>query len=297
VRVYVFGAEGQIARSLREAAVRYSDIEICYSGRRDVSILRPDLVEKALNEFSPNIVVNPAAYTWVDKAETEPDMAFAINRDGARIVAAAAKRLGVPIIHLSTDYVFNGQKDSSYVESDLVDPQSVYGHSKLEGEYAVAAANDRHLVLRTSWVYASFGSNFVRTIIRMSKSGTRLRIVDDQIGCPTYAWDVADAILTIAKQIEAFGWSDRFAGVTHLAGPDALTWCTFARMIVSTARKYGGDDVAIEPISTADFPVAAKRPQNSWLCCDRLAEVFDVSLPPLEHSLDSCIGRLIDMRN
>ena len=178
MRVYVFGADGQLARSLREAQSQYSGVEIGYSASRDVSILRPDLVEKALSEFSPNIIVNPAAYTSVDKAESEPDTAFAVNRDGARNVAAAAKRMGVPVVHLSTDYVFNGQKDGAYVENDPVGPQSVYGRSKLAGECAVAAANDRHIVLRTSWVYAPFGSNFVRTILRLSNSDERLRVVD-----------------------------------------------------------------------------------------------------------------------
>jgi dTDP-4-dehydrorhamnose reductase len=297
VRVYVFGSEGQIARSLRDAAARHSDIKIGYSAHRDVSILHPDLVEKALNDFSPDIVVNPAAYTSVDKAEVEPEMAFAVNRDGARIVAAAARRLRLPVIHLSTDYVFDGKKNGSYVESDPVDPQSVYGLSKLEGEYAVAAANERHIILRTSWVYASFGANFVRTIVRISSSGQPLRIVDDQIGCPTYASDVADAVLAIARRIEIAGWRARFAGITHLAGPDALTWYSFARMIVGIARNYGGDDPTVEPITTADFPTTAKRPQNSRLCCDRLAELFDVRLPPLEHSLDRCIRRLLDTRN
>ena len=224
MRVYVFGAEGQIARSLREATARFSEIEFGYSASRHVNILRQDLVEKALDDFAPSIVVNPAAYTSVDKAEADADAAYALNRDGARVVAAAANRLNIPIIHLSTDYVFDGKKDGEYFELDSVGPQSVYGRSKLAGEYAVADANTRHLILRTSWVYSPFGNNFVRTVIRLSKSGERLRMVADQTGCPTYAPDVADAILTIVKQIGTLGWRDRFAGVTHLAGPDALTW-------------------------------------------------------------------------
>ena len=205
MRVFVFGAEGQIARSLRETATRHRDIEIGHSAHADVDIRRADLVEKALDEFSPGIVVNPAAYTAVDKAEAEPEPAFAINRDGAGIVAAAAKRRGIPVIHLSTDYVFDGSKDGGYVETDPVDPQGVYGRSKLAGEHAVAEANDRHIILRTSWIYAAFGNNFVRTMIRLSAGGKPLRVVDDQIGCPTYAPDVADAILTIAGRIEIGG--------------------------------------------------------------------------------------------
>jgi dTDP-4-dehydrorhamnose reductase len=294
VRVFVFGAEGQIARSLREAATHHRGIVIGHSGRADVDILRADQVEKALDEFAPGIVVNPAAYTAVDKAEAEPELAFAINRDGAAIVAAAAKRRGVPLIHLSTDYVFDGGKDGSYVESDPVDPQGVYGQSKLAGEHAVAQANDCHVILRTSWIYAAFGNNFVRTMIRLSGGGKPLRVVDDQTGCPTYAPDVADAILIIARRIETAGWSSRFAGVTHLAGPDAVTWCQFARMIVDAAPKIGGERAMVEAISTADYPTAARRPRNSRLCCDRLAEIFDVRLPPLQLSLANCLRRLFE---
>ena len=294
MRVFVFGAEGQIARSLREAAARHRGIVIGHSGRPDVDILRADQVEKALDEFAPGIVVNPAAYTAVDKAEAEPELAFAINRDGAAIVAAAAKRRGVPVIHLSTDYVFDGRKDGSYVESDAVDPQGVYGRSKLAGEHAVAQANDCHVILRTSWIYAAFGNNFVRTMIRLANGGKPLRVVDDQTGCPTYAPDVADAILTIAHRIESAGWSRRFAGVTHLAGPDAVTWCQFARMIVDAAPKIGGERAVVEAISTADYPTAARRPRNSRLCCDRLAEIFNVRLPPLQLSLANCLTRLFE---
>ena len=228
MRLYVIGTEGQIAHSLREAATRNRDIAIGCSSRPTIDILRADLVEKAIAEFSPSIVINPAAYTSVDQAEAEPDLAFAINRDGAEIVAKAANRLGIPVIHLSTDYVFDGKKNGGYVEDDTVGPQGIYGQSKLAGERAVAAANERNVILRTSWVYSPFGKNFVRTIIGLSADRDRLSVVDDQLGCPTYAPDLADAILTIARQ-DRIGWLARcFAGVTHVAGPDAVTWHTFA---------------------------------------------------------------------
>jgi dTDP-4-dehydrorhamnose reductase len=293
VRLYVFGAEGQIARSLREAANISRDIEIGCGSRPNVDILRADLVEKAIVEFSPSIVINPAAYTAVDQAEAEPSQAFAINRDGAGIVAKAANRLGIPVVHLSTDYVFDGKKNDSYVESDAVAPQSVYGQSKLAGEQAVAAANECNVILRTSWVYSPFGKNFVRTIMRLSADRDRLPVVDDQLGCPTYAPDLADAILTIARKIGSTGWQKRFAGVTHVASPDAVTWYAFAQKIVSVAKKNGGPEMAVDAISTADYPTAAKRPMNSRLCCDRLATIFDVRLPPLDCSLERCIKRLL----
>jgi dTDP-4-dehydrorhamnose reductase len=293
MRLYVLGAEGQIARSLREAAASSCDIQIGCGSRPNVDILRADLVEKAIVDFSPSIVINPAAYTAVDQAEAEPDLAFAVNRDGASIVAKAANRLGIPIIHLSTDYVFDGKKNNSYIESDAVGPQGVYARSKLAGEQAVAAANVCNVILRTSWVYSPFGKNFVRTIMQLTANRDRLRVVDDQLGCPTYAPDLADAILSIARKIGSTGWQQRFAGVTHVAGPDAVTWCTFARKIARVAKKNDGPEIAVDAISTADYPTAAKRPMNSRLCCDRLAAIFDVRLPPLDCSLERCIKRLL----
>ena len=287
MRLYVFGAEGQVARSLREAATGSSNIEIGFSSRSNVDIRRADLVEKAIAEFSPTIVINPAAYTAFDIAEAEPDLCFAINCAGAGIVAKATNQLGIPIIHLSTDYVFDGQKHDSYIESDAVGPQGVYGQSKLAGEQAVAAANERNVILRTSWVYSPFGSNFVRTIMRLSADRDRLQVVNDQLGCPTYAPDLADAILAIARELGSTGWQKRFAGVTHVAGPDAVTWYTFA------AKQNGGLDMALDPIFTADYPTAAKRPMNSRLCCDRLATIFNLRLPPLDSSLERCVKRLL----
>lgn len=293
MRLYVIGAEGQISRSLREVAASHPDVIIGCGVRPEVDILSSALVEKALHNFSPDIVINPAAYTSVDRAEAEPALAFEVNRDGAGIVAEASGRLGIPILHLSTDYVFDGKKGAGYVESDTVSPQSVYGRSKLAGECAVAAANDRHIILRTSWVYAPFGSNFVRTILRLSAERERLSVVDDQIGCPTYAPDVADAILTIARKITASGCRQEYGGVTHLAGPDAITWFSFARKIISVAKKHGGRDIQIDPITTASYPTAAARPANSRLCCERLATLFGIRLPPLDHSLEKCLERLM----
>ena len=294
MRVYVFGSEGQVARSLREAASKWPDVIMGNGVRPDVDILRPDLIERALADFAPDIVINPAAYTAVDRAETEPDIALATNRDGAGNVAKAAAKLNIPIIHLSTDYVFDGRKQSPYVETDGVGPRSVYGRSKLAGERAVSSSNSRAIILRTAWVYAPFGSNFVRTILRLSGERDKLRIVDDQIGCPTYAPDIADAILAIATKIKSSGWQDLFAGVMHLAGPDEITWCNFARQIISIAKTKGRRDVTVDAITTVEYPTPAERPANSRLRCDRLAEMFDVRLPPLRSSLEKCIELLLN---
>jgi dTDP-4-dehydrorhamnose reductase len=293
--MYVIGGLGQVARSLREAAAQQNDIVFGCGQRPEVDLERPTSVAQALADFRPDIVVNPTAYTAVDKAESEPDQAFALNRDGAGAVAAAAADHGAPVIHLSTDYVFDGTKDAPYVEGDPVGPRSVYGRSKLEGELAVAAANSRHIVLRTSWVYAPFGNNFVHTMVRLAAERDTLRVVDDQIGCPTYAPDLAAAIISIANKVVAGGWHAEYCGVTHLAGPDALTWFAFANAIIHTAASRGGRSVPITPILTSDYPTPAIRPANSRLSTARLASIFDVRMPPLQLSLANCLDRLLNI--
>jgi dTDP-4-dehydrorhamnose reductase len=297
VRVFVTGADdGQLARSLGEAAAVSSDVEVGFGAPPVMDLTRPQTILPAMEAFRPDVVVSAAAYTAVDRAESEPELAYAINRDGAGAVAAAAARLGAPIIHLSTDYVFDGAKDGAYVETDLPSPQGVYGRSKLEGEQAVAAANPRHLIARTSWMYAPFGTNFVRTMLRLSAERDGLRVVDDQIGCPTYAPDLADAILAVVRTWSRDGWKSEHAGVTHFAGPDAVTWCAFARQIMAGAAARGGRSVDVEAITTAQYPTPASRPANSRLSTARLQSLFGLRLPPLDRSLSKCLDRLLGER-
>jgi len=294
MRIFITGAEGQVARSLREAAALDDSLAVGFAARPDLDLARPETIAPILTAFQPDLVINPAAYTAVDRAEAEPDLAFAVNGAGAgAVAAAAAAACGAPILHLSTDYVFDGTKIGPYVETDPVAPQGVYGRSKLEGERAVAAANPRHLILRTAWVYAPFGANFVRTMLRLAAERDALRVVDDQVGCPTYAPDIADAILSIARRIGRGGWRDDYAGVTHLAGPQALSWCGFARAVVAGGAARGGRSIPVEAIATADYPTPAKRPANSQLATARLDNLFDVRLPPLTTSLDRCLDRLL----
>jgi dTDP-4-dehydrorhamnose reductase len=294
VRLFVIGRQGQVARSLRELASSTPNVVIECRGRPDIDVLRRDSIEGALSAFSPDLVINPAAYTAVDRAESEPEIAFATNRDGAGNVAVAAARMGVPIIHLSTDYVFDGKKSEPYVETDPVAPLGVYGQSKLAGERVVAAANPRHIILRTSWVFAPFGHNFVRTMLRLSKQRNKLTVVDDQIGCPTYAPDLARAILEIARKALSNGWDDRLAGVTHICGPDDVSWCGFARRIMHLSQLKCGHSAEVEAIRSSDYPTAAARPVNSRLCCDRLATIFAVRMPPLESSLEKCVESFLN---
>jgi len=292
MRIFLIGATGQVARSLREAAERDPDITLGVGRRPAVDLTEPASMYSALAVFRPDIVINPAAYTAVDKAETESDLAFAVNREGARNVAAAAAEHGAPIIHLSTDYVFDGSKAGTYDEHDAPNPLGVYGRSKWEGERALAEVNPRHVILRTSWVYAPFGTNFVRTVVRLASERDRLRVVDDQWGCPTSAADIAEAVLTICRQIVERGWRPQLTGVTHLAGPEAVTWCGFARRIVEGYAERGGRLVPVDPIATRDYPTAAARPLNSRLSTERLQSVFGLQLPDLDSSLDRCLDRI-----
>src|SRR5262249_37039342 len=193
MRIAVTGRQGQVARALSEAGMAI-DVEVIMLGRPELDLAKPESIEPALRAASPDIVVNAAAYTAVDQAESEPEIAAKINKAGAGTVAAAAKALRAPIIHLSTDYVFDGAKTSAYVEEDPVAPTSAYGASKLAGEQAVAASNSDLVILRTAWVYAPYGKNFVRTMLALAETRQEVRLVADQWGCPTYAPDIADAI-------------------------------------------------------------------------------------------------------
>jgi len=293
VRLFVTGAEGQVARSLREAAADDPAFVVGFGARPEFDLARPETIAPAIEAFQPDVVINAAAYTAVDKAESDADMAFAVNRDGAGTVSAAAARVGAPVIQLSTDYVFDGRKPAPYLETDLTGPTGVYGRSKLTGEAAVAAANPRHIILRTSWVFAPFGANFVRTMLRLAGERDTLRVVADQLGCPTYAPDLAAAILAVARRLDAGGWQGDYAGVTHVAGPTDVSWCGFARAIVAAGAARGAPSPRVEAIATADYPTPAARPANSRLATDRFSQVFGLRLSPLEATLADCLDRLI----
>jgi dTDP-4-dehydrorhamnose reductase len=294
MRLYVIGAEGQVARSLRLIGAAHPDVVMGFGSRPDVDLVKPDSVLAAVAKFRPDVVINPAAYTAVDKAQQEAQYAFLVNRDGANVVARAASHNGAPVVHLSTDYVFDGTKRGAYVETDPVHPLGTYGRSKLEGENAVASANPRHVILRTSWVYAPFGSNFVRTMLRLAGERRLVRVVNDQTGCPTYAPDIASAIIAIARTLTT--WRPEYAGITHVAGPEAVTWYEFACEIFKLTAERGGPICAVEPIPTSEYPTPASRPANSQLSTKRLQSVFDVSLPPLKVSLADCLNRLLEDR-
>lgn len=279
--ILVTGGSGQLALALEAAAM----VPVRRVGRPDFDFDRPESVGAVFAAVRPWLVVNAAAYTAVDAAEGDADAAFRANRDGPAELARLCAAAGVPLIHVSTDYVFDGGKGAPYLESDPVAPLGVYGRSKLEGEQAVLASGARAIVLRTSWVYSPTGKNFVRTMLTVGKTRDLLRVVADQQGCPTTAADLADAILAIAARLAASGWDDGYAGVFHAAGTGATTWHGLATAVFHEAARLGAKVPVVEPITTADWPTPVTRPADSRLDCGRLAAVFGVCLPPWRDSL------------
>ncbi|MDX8451981.1 dTDP-4-dehydrorhamnose reductase [Mesorhizobium sp. VK9D] len=292
MRLAVTGREGQVAASLVEAAQGRDDVEVIAVGRPVLDLSRPDTVFAALEAARPDIVVSAAAYTAVDQAEDEKDLAFAVNAAGAGKVAEAAARLGVPVIHLSTDYVFDGTKASAYVETDATAPLGVYGASKLAGEQAVAAANPRHLILRTAWAYSPFGKNFVKTMLRLSTDRDEISVVADQWGNPTSALDIADAILHAAARLRDHEDFTAF-GIFHLVGSGETNWSGFARKILDTSRELGGPYARVRDIATVDYPAKARRPANSRLSTVKFASVFGWTAPHWRRSTEEIVSRLV----
>jgi dTDP-4-dehydrorhamnose reductase len=283
LRLAVIGTQGQLARSL--AALSAGDIAITCIGRPQLDLAQPATVEAALADLTADVVVNAAAYTAVDKAESERDQAFGINRDGAAAIAAVCARRNLPLIHVSTDYVFDGTATAAYRETDACNPQGVYGASKLAGEQAVQAALPSAVILRTAWVHSPFGGNFVKTMLRLSAERERLRVVADQRGSPSYAPDLAVAIVVLAKQMLAGG----AGGIFHLAGSGETTWHGLAVEVMKAA----GRSIPVDPISTTEYPTPAKRPANSVLDTTKIAEAYGIRLPPWQDGVRRCVAQLL----
>lgn len=292
MRILVAGSTGQVAQALAEAPHRGFTVQTF--GRPGFDMERRETVEAAFAGFRPDIVINAAAYTAVDKAESEPDAAMRINADGPALLAELAAQAGAPILHLSTDYVFSGDKTTPYVESDPVGPVGAYGRSKLEGERRVAAANPKHLILRTAWVHAPYGGNFVRTMLRLAETREEVSVVADQHGAPTYAPDIAGGLLSIVARIAEGGptpW-----GVYHMASSGACVWADFAGHVFARSAVAGGPSAKVNRISTAEYPTPARRPANSRLDCSRLRSDYGVALPDWRTGVDRCVARLLQQR-
>jgi dTDP-4-dehydrorhamnose reductase len=278
--------------SLREAGPPRG-MEIVALERPHLDLANPDTIGATIARASPALVVNTAAYTAVDQAESDAAAAHAVNAEGAGAVAASCSELGIPIIHISTDYVFDGRKASPYVEEDTTSPVNAYGRSKLDGERRVAAACRRHVIVRTAWLYSPFGHNFVATMLRLAGARPEIGVVDDQHGNPTYAPHLAHAVLEIARRVLAEPRGDRLCGVYHAAGSGSTTWCAFAEEIFRCSQELRGPGARVRPIASAGYATPARRPASSQLDCAKLERTFGIRLPSWQAGTRDCVGRLL----
>lgn len=291
MRLLIAGWHGQVARALIEAAPSRPEVKALAAGRPALDVRDPRSIERAFADLSPDIVINTAAYTAVDQAESDEEAAFALNRDGARLLARAAARRDVPVIHLSTHYVFDGTKPAPYVEDDAPCPATVYGRSKLEGESAVREASPRHVILRTGWVFSAARGTFAARVFEAATGPAPLSVVADQRGNPTYAPHLAAAILDLAVALHTRAFDPPVWGVYHAAASGAATWHDLATAIIAAAA--GAERAAgVAPIATADYPTPAPRPMNSELDGEKLARTFGIRLPPWQEGVAACVARL-----
>ena len=292
LKALITGGTGQVGTEL----IRRGDcchFDIVAPNRAEINLLNESDVYSQLNSIRPDIVVNSAAFTAVDAAETECDMAFKVNRDAVRIMANSCKLLSIPLIHISTDYVFDGTKAGSYKETDLICPIGVYGRSKEAGEAKVRELLEKHIILRTSWVYAAHGNNFVKTMLRIGKERQNLNIVNDQFGAPTFAGDIADAILSIAKKVLEHDALE-FWGTYHYTAKGRTSWKDFAEVIFETASTWLPNKPYVEGIPSSQYPTAAKLPANSVLNCAKV----DLELgPPRRHWREGLDEVLDELKN
>lgn len=292
MRAVVIGRDGQIARALQEHLSAVG-LKVVTLARPEIDLLQPERVGHAVRTIRPDVVINPAAYTAVDQAEDEPDVAYAINAVAAGAVADAAAALGCPLIHISTDYVFDGRTSRPYVETDPVAPLGVYGATKLAGERMVAAAGGRHVILRTAWISSPWGRNFVKTMLRLAAERDALRVVDDQRGAPTFAADIAQAIGIIARRLVEEPSSTSRLGLFHIVNAGETTWCGFARAIMAGARARGARTAQIEAVTTGEYPTRARRPADSRLATARIEQEHGIRLPAWQSSLETCLDTLL----
>lgn len=285
--ILVVGQSGQVARALADATWPGNLHPVCM-GRPQLDLTNPASVKTAFEQNDYAAVINAAAYTQVDQAESEPEVAFAVNRDGPLFLAQACAQNKIPLIHISTDYVFDGTKHSPYTEDDPVNPINVYGASKAAGEEAIQSNLAEHVILRTSWIFSATGHNFLRTMLRIGKERDEIRIVDDQYGCPTAATDIADAITHILGAILE-GRQDEY-GTFHFTNTGATTWHGFACEIFRQATRRGFTPIPrLTPISTAEYPTPAKRPMNSVLNTGRIARVLALKPRQWEEALSGTL--------
>jgi len=296
--ILITGKNGQVGFELQRSLAILGDIVAI--DQPDCDFTDPAAIRRLMAQIKPDVVVNPAAYTAVDKAESDPSLANAINADAPRVLGEEAAKTGALVIHYSTDYVFDGTKSSAYVESDQPNPKSVYGKTKYDGEVALVQSGAKHLIFRTSWVFGAHGANFVKTILRLAAERDALNIVADQHGAPTSAALLADItahvlaryLKTKQQDLPAFPY-----GLYNLVAGGQTTWCDFAKAIVAAANQSGTSTKAsaetIRPITTADYPLPAPRPSNSLLDTSKLKNTFGLQLPEWQHGLEHTLALIL----
>jgi dTDP-4-dehydrorhamnose reductase len=282
MKIVVTGANGQLGKCIHDVSVEFPQHQFIFLGREHFALEQFGMVNTVLLALQPDVVINAAAYTAVDKAEQESDLAFLINGEAVGHLASVCNALNIRLIHISTDYVFDGTKSTPYVETDAVNPIGVYGKSKLLGEQLIAESNHEATIIRTSWVYSRHGSNFVKTMLRLMKEKEQINVVNDQYGCPTYAIDFARAICNILSQKNAP------AGIFHYSNSGPISWFDFANVIAKKIVSH----CTVNPISTSQYPTLAKRPKWSQLSNDKMNRTFHLQTIDWEHSLDDCLQHL-----
>lgn len=286
MKILVTGSNGQVGSCLVKQLSKMPGIEFLAVDRDKLDITDNKAVIRLVNEFRPNAIINAAAHTAVDKAEQEVELSYVINRDGPQFLAQAANSVGATMLHISTDYVFAGDKVGEYVETDAIDPQGVYGKSKLAGELAVAAACPRHIIMRTAWVFCETGNNFVKTMIRLAKTHDELGVVADQFGGPTYAGDIAHALIVMAKALHS---GNNHYGVYHFAGLPHVSWHQFASEIFTKGKAQSvlNKDILVNGITSEQYPTPAKRPANSKLNCCKIEHEFGIKASDWQAALNN----------
>ena len=291
MKILITGAQGQVGKELTTIA-NEEGFDVIAAGRADLDITEAQNVEEYISQCQPNIVINAAAHTAVDKAESEQDLAFAINQNGAENIALACNGLNIPLLHISTDYVFDGSKAEPYNEGDAVSPLGVYGNSKWQGEEVIRKNVNAHIILRVAWVFGAQGNNFVKTMLRLGKERDELSVVADQFGGPSPAKNIAQTLIELVKQYQnnkSLAW-----GTYHYCGKEKTTWYGFAEEIFKQANESGllNKKIKVNPISTAEYPTPAKRPANSMLDCTKIKTTFGIDMPEWKDALKLVLTEL-----
>ncbi|KAF0117640.1 MAG: dTDP-4-dehydrorhamnose reductase [Hyphomonadaceae bacterium] len=297
MRILIAGNDGQLAACIRQSAQRLNIDAICV-GRPDLDLTIPQTITDTFDRVKPDVVVNVAAYTDVDLAEDQLEQAMLVNGQGAGLVASACQEFDIPLIHISTDYVFDGENITPYIERDVVSPINAYGRSKLMGEDKVTLNTKKHVILRTSWVYSPCGKNFLKTMLNLAHSGKReLKIVNDQFGNPTSAIDLAGAIIKIAENLVQNPDDKQLFGIFHLSGSGITNWADFALKIFEYSREIDGPYSEVFGIPSSEYPTKAQRPKNSRLDCSKIAAIHGIALPVWEKSTKIAVTKYLELQD